>query len=391
MWEGKGNVRTHRKFLLGLGTALALGGVALHLRGPRAEATPLPKLRPFAAVVLATPHDAEALRAEVRRIQVNAEGTAQKDALLGDVALPPGGVARGVLEKDDAAWVVADDDVRSDFGAALYRVKGGTATKVASGVIHASRPLRTDSGALYIERGTAGPVPTPEEARAGLLREDTLTVDRVEGGSLHTVYRTRGYATHLAGALPGQLVVYRVEPTRTAGSYGSVASVMLVDETSGSSRTVADVPPFARDFSVQGSMLFFDDRDAVDSGRWHVMRLDLATGTLDVVTSRALAAPAVLASAEGIAVTAEGTGGLVFSASATTHVHDARIFAPLGAGFYAPLDAVPGQGTVVANFTPPRGYDVLVAMDPQGAAVRLSGADERLELLGVVGTNGGAR
>jgi hypothetical protein len=383
-------VRTHRKFLLGLGTALALGGVALLLRGPRAEATPLPKVRPFAAVVLTTPHDAEATRAEVRRIQVNAEGTAQKDALLGDVALPPGGVARGVLEKDDAAWVVADDDVRSDFGAVLYRVKGGATTRVASGVLHASRPLRTDSSALYIERGTAGTAPSAEEARAGLLREDTLTVDRVDGASLRSVYRTRGYATHLAGALPGQLVVYRVEPTRTAGSYGSVASVVLVDEVTGSSRTVADVPPFARDFSVQGSALYFDDRDAVDPTRWHVMRLDLGTGALEVVLSRALAAPAALATAGGIAVTADGTGGLVFSAAATP-VHDARIFAPLGPGFYAPLDAVPGQGTVVANFTPARGYDVLVAMDPQGAAVRLSGADERLELLGVVGTNGGAR
>jgi hypothetical protein len=99
----------------------------------------------------------------------------------------------------------------------------------------------------------------------------------------------------------------------------------------------------------------------------------------------------VLATAGGLAFTADGTGGLAFSASAATPVHDARIFAPLGAGFYTPLDAVPGQGTVVANFTPPRGYDVLVAMDAQGAAVRLSGADERLELLGVVGTNGGAR
>lgn len=381
-------MRTHRKFLLGLGTALALGGVALHLRGPRAEATPLPKVRPFAAVVLATPHDAEATRAEVRRIRVDAEGAAQKDALLGDVTLPPGGVARGVLEKDDAAWVVADDDARSDFGAALYRVTGGTTTKVASGVLHASRPLRTASGALYIERGTPGAMPAPEEARAGLLREDTLTVDRVEGTSLRTVYRTRGYATHLAGALPGQLVVYRVEPTRIAGNYGSVASVVLVDEASGSTRTVAEVPPFARDFSVQGSALYFDDRDPVDAGRWHVMRLDLGTGTLDVITSRALAAPAVLATAGGIAVTADGTAGLAFSPHS---MHGARIFAPLGPGFYAPLDAVPGQGTVVAAFTPARGYDVLVAMDPQGAAVRLSGADERLELLGVVGTNGGAR
>ncbi len=384
-------MRTHRKILLGLGTALALGGAALASRGTRAEATPLPKVRPFTALVLSTPHDAEAARAQVRRLRVNAEGAAEVDAVLGDVALPPGGVARGALEKDDAAWVVADDDVRSDFGAALYRVTAGITTRVAGGVLHASRPLRAHSGALYIERGTAGTLPGAEEARAGLLREDTLTVERIEGASLRVLYRTRGYATHLAGALPGQLVVYQVEPSRNAGVYGSAASVVLVDEASGSSRTVAAVPPFARDFSLQGSALYFDDRDAVDPRSWHVMRLDLATGTLDVVISRALQAPSVLAAAGGLAVTADGTGGLAFLPGAGTPVLDAHTWAPLGPGFYAPLDAVPGQGTVVANFTPPRGYDVLVAIDPQGAAVRLSGADERLELLGVVGTNGGAR
>ncbi len=374
-------MRTHRRFLLGLGAALALGAAALLLRGPTAEATPLPKVRPFAAVVLSTAHDAEATRARVRRIQVNAEGVAQADGVLGEVTFPAGGVARGVLEKEDVAWVVADDDVRSDFGAALYRVKGGAATRVASGVLHASRPLRTDTGALYIERGTPGDPPGLDEARAGLLREDALTIDRLDGAALRTVYRTRGYAAHLAGALPGKLVVYRVEP--------AAATVVLVDEATGVARTVAEVPPYARDFSLRGTALYFDDRDAVDPGRWHVMRLDLVTGALEIVLSRALAAPAVLAAPAGLAVSADGSGGLAFVAP--NNVQDTRAFAPLGAGFYAPLDAVPGQGTMVVNFTPPHGYDVLVAMDPQGATARLSEADERLELLGVVGTNGGAR
>lgn len=205
--------------------------------------------------------------------------------LAGDGRLPapssrfahlPDAVVRAVALRDGAVAVVADRDNARDlsFAAALLRVSAGGATLLADRVVHASRPLADPRGTIYVERGRAGRDPSPAEQRAGRLREDALTIDAVaEDGRVRTVYAWRGYATHLAALLGGELVVYRVGP--------GMADLIAVDPASGSARPIAPCEPFARDFSVDDrGRLVFASRDA---GGWTVERLDAQSGAREVL------------------------------------------------------------------------------------------------------------
>lgn len=195
---------------------------------------------------------------------------------------PPYAVLKGrMLPGTRVAMVVADTWSRErdgTFGAALYRVEAGRAPVVlASQVVHATRPLVTAEGRLFIERGDYGTEPTAEQAHAGELRTDKLRVDEINPvtGEARTVLRFDGYTTHLAGFFGGELILYRVSFLH--------ADLVAVNADSGAVRVlVPELPPFARDFSVDArhARLVFTEAQAGE-----VIALELHSGERTVLAT----------------------------------------------------------------------------------------------------------
>ena len=269
----------------------------------------------------------------------------------------------------------------------------GSVKELARGLYHASRPLASKDGAVYVERGKAGAWPTLAEIKAGRLRVDALAIDAIdpETGASRTVYTWSGYTLHLAGEYGAELVVYRVD--------SSGADLLAVDRATGHARLVATLPPFARDFSIDDASgaVVMSNRDERDAHLWIVARIDLASGGVTRLASERDDAPAPFALPGGaMAWTASGHRGLSLRASASSlATGDARLLAPLGAGFDAVTHASTDATWITIAHVPPGegGYDVFAAVHvASGTPVRLTTRDERVEVLGFVGSEaGGAR
>jgi hypothetical protein len=221
--------------------------------------------------VLATPRDPFATLSVVR---LEASGT-----VLAEIPHAPGAVIRGdVLRSAKArAFVLAADEagaVDRDWGSALWRVDASGVRRIARGLYHASRPLASVDGRVYVERGAAGAWPTREEPHPGLLSRDAITNDAIDPdtGDARTVHAYRGYTAHLAGELGGEIVLYRV-------SFEG-ADLVAVERATGGARFVAQIPPFARDFSIDARRggLVMAERDDGDPHLWAVETVDLASG-----------------------------------------------------------------------------------------------------------------
>lgn len=371
-------MRLSRRWLYALGVASLFGaGWACFHR----EATAGSKAKAVtggAVLVLATPHDAEATTTEVRRVEVESDGV--RSSTLATIPHPPGAVVRGDA-LGDRIVVVADDALASDrdWGSTLYRVEPASkrARAILGGVGHASRPLVGDDGIVYVERGSSGPMPTDEQARAGHLRDDAISVAAVDdSGSAKSVYSATGYALHLCGALGRELVVYRVR-------FGG-ADLVAIDRSSGASRLVTELPPYARDFTIDRGRraLVFSNRDASDAHRWIVARVDLATGQTTELHAENDSAPAPFALASGgFAFTAPGRRGLAFDGGDPV--------APLGAGFDATqAESADGEWLLVAH-VPMSGYDETVALHRKTTRViRLTSKDERIDAIGFADATG---
>ena len=186
------------------------------------------------------------------------------------------GDARGVvLPGHEVVLAIADAGLAREpsFGSWLFRLEPGhPARALATSCFHASRPLVTRQGRVFVERGSAGPAPSEDAAKAGMLRVDALEVDEVDPdtGSLRPVHTMSGYTAHLAASTGDEIVLYRVGPQH--------ADLVAVDVDTGGVRTLAaEIPAFARDFSVDEAAhaLVYANHDAAG---WLVERLDLATG-----------------------------------------------------------------------------------------------------------------
>lgn len=198
-------------------------------------------------------------------------------------------VVRGdVLAGGRSVVVVADSEARpltagsSDWSSSLHRVdESGKIALLASGLYHASRPLASVDGAVYVERGANGPWPTREEAALGRLRTDPLHIDAIDPvtGAARTLYSWTGYTLHLAGELGAELIVYRVA--------FEGADLVAIDRASGNSRLVTALLPFARDFSVdeKRGALVMSNRDEHDAHLWVIDRIDLTSGARTRLTS----------------------------------------------------------------------------------------------------------
>jgi hypothetical protein len=191
----------------------------------------------------------------------------------------PGAVVRGaVLPGTEIVLAIADvaPDREPSWAASLFRLAPGEPPReLIDGVCHASRPLVTPSGRVFVERGSKGAEP---QAGGQALRVDALTIEEIEpaSGAARTIYGGEGYMAHLAGWIGTELFVYRVGP---AG-----ADLAAVTPETGAVRVVVPSwPAAARDFSVDAARGWLVAQQA--DGTWnhptrgvHVERIDAATG-----------------------------------------------------------------------------------------------------------------
>lgn len=261
--------------------------------------------------------------------------------------------------------VVATADARPSrdrsFNASLFRIEPhAEPVTLCDGVVHASRPLVTSDGRVFVSRGVAGPEPPPDGDLAR-LRVDALTIDEVDlaTGATRTVHRHTGYLAFLAGAWGGKLVVYRVAP-------GS-ADIVLVNPDSGATRAIApSIPPFARDFSIDeaSGALVYQGRHEVDPHTWVIDRLDLGTGKrarIETSASNGLA-PHVWPGG-GLAYTPDRSKGLVLVGAG------AAVRGPLGAGVDAVQAVSPDAAWVAALHTNPSAFPVPFAIRAESGEV----------------------
>ncbi len=350
---------------VGLIASLALPGASL-----ASEPTTFPTLD---VVVLATPHDADAQTTEVRALRFDTDGVHART--LGVVSHLPRAVVRGDA-RGATTWVVADE-TGTDWGSALYEVGATGSRRVLGGVGHARRPLASTSGDVFVERGVPGPWPSDAEIELGALRVDAIDIDAYApaSGAVRHVYSARAYALHLAGEVAGELVVYRVD---RAG-----ASIVVVDERLGTSRVVASLPPYARDFSIDAAgSLVFSNRDANDPHAWVISRMDLRSGAPTTLHTVRDDEPAALALGAAIAWSSDGRRGLTIAG---------REIAPLGRGFDAPVLATRDASLVAFMHIEAGQMDsTAVLATSTGRALRLD-PDARITVLALRGESGGVR
>jgi hypothetical protein len=360
----------------------AVGMLAIAHAVGRSEAPAIaksPQVAPATIAIAATPHDSDARASDVRVLTVDASGV--REQAIARVAHAPTAVVRGDVLRGAAGAIVAADEEGArdrDWGAALWRVDASGARVIARGLYHASRPLASIDGAVYVERGASGADPSPDAMARGALRTDALAIDAIDPstGASRTVYSAAGYTLHLCGEIGAELVVYFVD-------YGR-AQILAIDRASGAARTIASVLPFARDFSIDRArhLLVMSNRDSSDSHLWAVETLDLATGSLARFYAQRDEAPAPFVLDDGqIAWTTNDRRGLSLAA---------RTIAPYGAGFDA-VTSTDGAWMTVDHVG--GDFDTVAAVHvTSGFAHRLSVRDERITVLGFVGAaNGGAR
>jgi len=267
---------------------------------------------------------------------VRAGSASPAPALLSFAHAPDGEVRGALLSGGERAVVVADMERRREpsFGAWLLALEAGHEPRVlAKHCYHASRPLVLPSGNVLVQRGEPGPEPEPTQGENGELRKDLLSIDEVDPqtGAVRTVHDFQGYITHLAGALGGEVFVYRVRHQH--------ADLIAIDvETTSVRALAASLPAQARDFSVDvaSRSLVYANHDG--SG-WLIERLDLESG-----------ARKELARADGMWVTPSvwpAGGVLVNDGRGATPLSGVGPMRPLGPGFDE-VRAVSEDGRFVA-------------------------------------------
>jgi hypothetical protein len=199
-------------------------------------------------------------------------GTARRWATV--THLENAGVRGGLVRSGDAVAVIADREPGSDrsWGSALFLVEPGRAAEVVCDrVRYGARPLTNPDGSIiYIERGSAG---EPRRGVTGALREDQLELAQVDAsatGAVTTLFRARGFELYPAAIAGDEVVVYLID--RTGAHLVGVGP-------NGRSRTIlAQLAPFARDFSLRGNTVLFSSRDAAHPERHTIEEVELGAG-----------------------------------------------------------------------------------------------------------------
>jgi hypothetical protein len=206
--------------------------------------------------------------------------SATSELRLGDRAVArvdhlPGAAVRGAMVPGTGQYLaVADTRPARDlsYAASLFVLAADVpARRLCDDVVHASRPLVAPDGRAFVVRGVPGPAPA-----GPALRTDFIRIDQIDlaTGVARTVHAFTGQFLHLAGWHADRLLVYRVD--------ADGADLVAIDAAPPHAvHPLADVPPFARDFSVdpQAARLVFHDRDDDDPDTWHIEQVDLTTDT----------------------------------------------------------------------------------------------------------------
>jgi hypothetical protein len=269
----------HRVGLLVTLVALVLGASLLAARSPKASESPdeLAQMRSVELGLIAT-----APQGSLSELYFVSPGHGLPLPAASFEHLP-GAVVRGVsLPHSRVVLAVADSRPSRElsWSASLVRLEAGqVARTLVDDVYHASRPLVTQEGLVFVQRGRAGQEPSAEQ---NSLRLDDLAIDQVDPstGATQRVYSWSGYEAHLAGSYRGELFVYRVGPQGADLVAISLQNLQL--------RTIVPSwPPMARDFSVDpadGSIVLQQANDGLSPG-FHVERVDTKTGTRNILVS----------------------------------------------------------------------------------------------------------
>jgi hypothetical protein len=166
---------------------------------------------------------------------------------------PYASVQAAVVSGTRTVVAVADRAPGSDrsFGSSLVRLEPGRAPVwLCDRVAMASTPL-VAGGRVVVARGRAG-----AERGDGGYRIDDLTVDEIDlaTGAARTLHAMRGYLLYVAGAYGDEVVIYRVRPYD--------ADIVAVGRDGATRLLVAGIPAFARDFTIEGGVLRWDDQGA---------------------------------------------------------------------------------------------------------------------------------
>jgi hypothetical protein len=212
-------------------------------------------------------------------------GSATKPTVVASLEHIPEAVVRGVLVPGGGAVVVVADTIPArepSWAASLLWIEPGQPPRqLVDRVYHASKPLVTQAGRIFVQRGSAGSAPPPS-GNVAQLRVDDLSVEEVDpaSGTTRTLLTWQGYETHLAGFLDNELIVYRVGPN-------GADLIALHMDTAQLRVIVPSWPSMARDFSVDeaGRALIVQQLDPGPPRQWVVERVDLATGQRRSVTS----------------------------------------------------------------------------------------------------------
>ena len=292
-------------------------------------------------------------------------GRSESTRVLGHVSHAPGSARRGV----SIAWhgalatlvVVAEDESRngSTYNSALFRVSGGTVTRLVGGLTDASAPLVTNSGLVLVQRGHDGPAFEPSEngPRALHERTDALSIDAVDldTGATRTVWSGEGQIAYLATPMSGdEACVFHVS---NAGG-----ELIALDAAHGTTRTLlATMSPLARDFS------FDPVRNEVLYAR--AERYGSDTYEIVAVNSAGDVRTLLRAASDHLQPRRSSDGAIAFSSERDRGL----AWIPAGAG------AVP---TLMSPLGP--GSDAVLGESAEGAWLAIRHADEDTEALALV-------
>jgi len=370
-----------RRLLLGLGASCVVAALALAFIEPEGEraahAAAAPEtLGPSVALVATLPG------AELSSLYVVDAGRAAAPPPVATFAHAPDAVVRAALVPNTPfVLATADTEVSSDrsFDASLFRLEPHAPPIVLTDrVVHASRPLVTAAGRVFVSRGKPGP------ALEGRMRVDALTIEEVdlETGKTRVVHAEDALLLFLAGSTEREILLYRVFPDK--------ADVVAVDPDTFATRFILkSLPPFARDFSTDasGDKLVFQDRSETDARAWVVDEVEVATGKKSRLFSSAsmTLAPAVLPNG-GVLYNPPGRGLETLDA-------EARVASPLGPGVDVVAASTGDAHFLAALHTQPSALPVPFVLDTQTGKVALLPAPRgtRIAIAGFSTQNGGAR
>lgn len=208
-------------------------------------------------------------------------GSSEPPATVATFEHLPEAVIRGALVPSSQAIVVVADTLplrERSWAASLLWIEPGAAPRhLVDRVYHASKPLVTQTGRVFVQRGAAGPI-----VADNFMRVDDLRVDEVDpaSGNTRTLLQCKGYETHLAGALDNELIIYRVGP--------GGADLVAVDINTAAMRIIVPSwPSMARDFSIDETSraVILQQLDPGPPRRWVVEHVDASTGKRSVLAA----------------------------------------------------------------------------------------------------------